>query len=74
MKAQAQSRLVLRSRKQLIRWVIGTHALLLTNIPFALSEAPSAQKLGYALVTGSSVLLAIAAGWALWLVTVKLKP
>lgn len=74
MKATAESRLVLRAREWLMRWVIGTHALLLSNIPIALSNAPSAQKLGYALVTGSSVLMTIAAGSALWLVAVKLKP
>jgi hypothetical protein len=74
MKAKADSRLVLCARKWLMRWVISTHALLLSNIPYALSEATSSQKLGYALVTGSAVPLCIAAGVALWLVAVKLKP
>jgi hypothetical protein len=74
MKLKADSKPVLRVRKWLIRGVVGTHALLLSNIPFALSEASSSQKLGYAPVTGSSVPLCIAGGVALWQVAVKLRP
>lgn len=73
MKLTTDSRLVLRVRKHMVKWVVLTHALLLTNIPMALSDIPDSQKLGYALVTGSSILFGIAGGLALWLVAVKLK-
>lgn len=73
MKNRPSSKQALRARECLVRRVNHAGAMLLTNVPMAMSGLSDSVRLSYMALTVAGAALHIALGAATWVVFVKLR-
>lgn len=73
MKTSSTSKLALKAKTSLVKWVHNTRVILLANAPVAMSSLSVSEKFGFAMFSLAIVGIHLLMGFALWLV-VKAKP
>jgi hypothetical protein len=72
MKPEPSSKQALLAREHLVHCVKRATAMLLTNVPMAMSGQPDHVRMAYAFVTAGAAALYVASGAAVWVVRVRL--
>jgi len=73
MTTQSTSKLAMKAKASLMKWVHHTRYILLANAPVAMSSLSVSEKFGFAMFSLGIVSINLLMGFAMWLV-VKAKP
>lgn len=71
MKRKPSSKQDLLAREYMVRCIQRSGALLLTNVPMAMSGLPSDLRMGYLVLTVAGAVIHLATGAGVWVVRVK---